>query len=85
MIVDLILLLVQGILNVLLLPLTVINIAVDLVSSIPVTTEFLQVAAYMIPWSNILPLILLVTGIFIFRAGLALVKIVWKFIPFLGN
>ena len=85
MIVDLILLLVQGILNVLLLPLTVINIAVDLVSSIPVTTEFLQVAAYMIPWSNILPLILLVTGIFIFRAGLALVKIVWKFIPWLGN
>lgn len=85
MIVDLILLLVQGILNVLLLPLTVINIAVDLVSSIPVTTEFLQVAAYMIPWSNILPLILLVTGIFIFRAGLALVKVVWKFIPFLGN
>jgi len=85
MIVDLILLLVQGILNVLLLPLTVFNIAVDLVSSIPVTTEFLQVAAYMIPWSNILPLILLVTGIFIFRAGLALVKVVWKFIPFLGN
>ena len=85
MIVDLILLLVQGILNVLLLPLTVINIAVDLVSSIPVTTEFLQVAAYMIPWSNILPLILLVTGIFIFRAGLALVKVIWKFIPLLGN
>ncbi len=85
MIVNLILLLVQGILNVLLLPLTVINIAVDLVSSIPVTTEFLQVAAYMIPWSNILPLILLVTGIFIFRAGLALVKVIWKFIPLLGN
>ena len=85
MIVDLILLLVQGILNVLLLPLTVFNIAVDLVSSIPVTTEFLQVAAYMIPWSNILPLILLVTGIFIFRASLALVKVVWKFLPFLGN
>ena len=85
MIVNLILLLVQGILTVLLLPLTVINIAVDLVSSIPVTTEFLQVAAYMIPWSNILPLILLVTGIFIFRAGLALVKVIWKFIPLLGN
>ena len=85
MITDLLLLMVQGILNVLLLPLTVINIGVDLVSSIPVTTEFLQVAAYMIPWSNILPLILLVTGIFIFRAGLALVKVVWKFIPFLGN
>lgn len=85
MIVDLILLLVQGILNVLLLPLTVFNIAVDLVSSLPVTTEFLQVAAYMIPWSNILPLILLVITILLFRAAVALVKIVWKFIPIFGN
>ena len=85
MIVDLILLLFQGILNVLLLPLTVFNIAVDLVSSLPVTTEFLQVAAYMIPWSNILPLILLVITILLFRAAVALIKIVWKFIPIFGN
>ena len=85
MIVDLILLIVQGILNVLLLPLTVINIAVDLVSSLPVTVEFLQVAAYMIPWSNILPLILLVIGIFLFRGTLAVIKAVWKFTPFVGN
>ncbi len=85
MIVDLILLLVQGILNVLLLPLTVVNIAVDLVSSLPVTTEFLQVAAYMIPWSNILPLILLVISFLLFRAVLAIIKTIWKFIPFLGN
>lgn len=85
MIVDLILLIVQGILNVLLLPLTVINIAVDFVSSLPVTVEFLQVAAYMIPWSNILPLILLVIGIFLFRGTLAVIKAVWKFIPFAGN
>ena len=85
MIVDLILLIVQGILNVLLLPLTVINIAVDFVSSLPVTIEFLQVAAYMIPWSNILPLILLVIGIFLFRGTLAVIKAFWKFIPFAGN
>lgn len=85
MIVDLILLIVQGILNVLLLPLIVINIAVDFVSSLPVTVEFLQVAAYMIPWPNILPLILLVIGIFLFRGTLAVIKAVWKFIPFAGN
>lgn len=85
MITDAILLLFQGILNVLLLPLTVINIAVDFVSSIPVVTEFLQVAAYIIPWSNILPLILLVIALFIFRIALALVKTIWKFIPFAGN
>lgn len=85
MIIDAILLLFQGILNVLLLPLTVINITVDFLSSIPVVTEFLQVAAYMIPWTNILPLILLVIALFIFRTTLALVKAIWKFIPFAGN
>ena len=85
MITDLILLVLQGVLNVLLLPLTVINIGVDLVSSLPVTTEFLQVAAYMIPWSNILPLILLVIAFFIFRIALAIIKTIWKFIPVVGN
>ena len=85
MITNAILLLVQGVLNVLLLPLTAINIGVDLVSSLPVTTEFLQVAAYMIPWSNILPLILLIITFFIFRIGFAIVRVAWKFIPFLGN
>ena len=54
-------------------------------SNAPVTTEFLQVAAYMIPWSNILPLILLVISFLLFRAVFAIIKTIWKFIPFLGN
>lgn len=85
MITDAILFVFQGIINILLLPLTVINIGVDFVSSIPVVIEFLQVAAYMIPWTNILPLILLVFALFLFRTFIAFIKLVWKFIPFAGS
>ena len=84
MIGDLILIVFQGILNVLLLPVTVFNIAVDFVSSIPVVVDFLQIAAYILPWSNILPLILLVIALSGFRITLSLVKAFLSFIPFLG-
>ena len=85
MIVDGILLVLQGIIEVLLSPLTLINISVDFVGSIPVISEFIQIVAYVLPWSNMLPLISLVIGIFIFRVVLALIKLIWHFIPVLGN
>lgn len=85
MIVDAILLLVQGILNVLLLPLNGLNIAVDFLASIPVVREFLQIVAYLLPMDNLKPLFTIVIGIFIFRATIAIIKTIWKFIPVIGN
>lgn len=82
MIVDGILFVVQGFLNVLLLPLACVDVAVDFVSSIPVITQFLQVVAYVLPWSNILPLIVLTIGTFLFRIAVSLIKTVWNLIPF---
>lgn len=82
MIFNAILLVLQGVLNILLLPLTAINIAVDFVASIPVVMEFMQVVAYVIPWSNILPLIALLIAIFIFRIVVAIIKFVNDVIPF---
>ena len=85
MIVDLILILVKGILEILLLPLTAINIVIDIASSIPVVGEFLQIVAYLLPWSNILPLIVIIIGIFVFRIAMAVIRAIWHFIPILGN
>lgn len=85
MIVDGILLIVQGILNVLLSPLTVINVGVDFVSSIPIVTEFLQIGAYLLPMSNLMPLISLTISLFVFRISVAVIKTIWKFIPVIGN
>ena len=82
MIVDLFLLVLQGVLNILLLPLGVVNIAVDFFASIPFITQFLQVVAYILPWSNLLPLIGIIVGLFIFRIAVSLVRTVVDVIPF---
>ena len=83
MIIDLLLLVLQGALSIILLPLSAVNIAVDFVSSIPVVASFLQVVAYILPWSNLLPLIIILFAIFMFRIGVALIKTVWQLIPFM--
>ena len=84
MITNAILLVFQGFLNLILSPLAVLNIAIDLISSIPVITSFLGVVAYVLPWYNILPIIALIVLIFIFRAGLALIRLIKSFIPTMG-
>lgn len=76
MIVDLILLVFKGVLTVLLLPISVFNVTIDFLSSIPVVVSFLQIVAYVIPWSNILPLILLIIVIFSFRIGVSVFKFI---------
>lgn len=82
MIVDGILLVFQGVLNILLAPLTILNIGIDLISSIPYVTQFLQVVAYILPWSNLLPLIVVIISICMFRISLSFVKLILNFIPF---
>lgn len=82
MIVDMILLVLQGVLNIILLPLEAVNIGVDLIASIPVISEFLQIIAYILPWANLLPLILFTVGLFVFRIAVSLVKTVLDVIPF---
>ena len=47
MITNGILLVFQGILNILLLPLSALNVAIDFIGSIPVVTQFLQVVAFV--------------------------------------
>lgn len=84
MVVNGILLVFQAFLNVLLAPLSVVNVGIDLVSSIPYVGQFLQVVAYILPWSNLLPLILLMISLFLFRIGVSILKFIKGFIPFLG-
>lgn len=83
MIIDLILLVLQGCLNVILAPLTIINITIDFISGITVVTSFLQVIAYILPWSNILPLIILTIGIIVLKIGISIVKTIWDLLPLL--
>lgn len=81
MILDGVLLVFQGVLNILLSPLTAINIGIDFIASIPIVTQFLQLIAYVLPWGNLLPIFIFVIALFVFRIGIALVKLVIQFIP----
>lgn len=83
MIVDGLLLLLQGVLNIILLPLSALNIGIDFLASIPIVESFMQVITYVLPWDNILPLIILVFAIFTFRIIVALIGIAKQLIPFL--
>ena len=82
MIIDLILLVLQGALNILLLPLSVVNVAVDFLSGIPLFVSFLQVIAYILPRGNILPLIILTISIIVLKIGISVVKTIWSLLPF---
>lgn len=82
MITNAILLVLEGALSVILLPFTAINITIDFISSIPVFVSFLQIVAYLIPWSNILPIIILNISIVVFKIAVTLIKTVWAVIPF---
>lgn len=81
MIIDAILGLISIILNVLLLPLEAFNIVIDLASSIPVVTNFLTFIAYIIPWTNLLPIFLSIFIIMSFRIIVALIKTIWDLLP----
>lgn len=83
MIVDGLIAIVGGVINLLLAPLDVINFVVDLASSVSVVQGFISVVAYIFPWSHIAPLISIVVGFFAFRAVVALIKTVWDLLPIL--
>lgn len=85
MIVDSILLLIEGLVNILLAPLSVINIGIDFISSIPIIVSFLNVVVYVLPWDNLLPLFVLLIGLFSFRIVVALIRFIKSFIPTMGG
>ena len=85
MIVDAILLVFQGVLNVLLAPLSIVNVSVDFLLSIPIIASFIQIVAYVLPWDKLAPLIFLNVALFTFRIALALVRLVKSFIPSMGG
>lgn len=81
MIIDGILFIIKGIINIILSPLEIINIGIDLVASVPVVGQFLGIIAYIIPWKNILPLIIITCAILNWKALLSIINFIWNWIP----
>lgn len=83
MILDAILFIFQGIVTILLSPLSVINVAVEFISHITILTNFLQIIFFVLPIANILPLIILSFALVSFRSVVSLIKTIWALLPIL--
>lgn len=83
MIINAFLLILQGIVNILLAPLTPLNWAITTGFSIGVISDFINIVAFVLPWSNILPIIMFIIAMFAFRAIIALIKTIWDLLPVL--
>ena len=82
MITDAILSFLTSISSGILSPLFIVDVAVDLITSIPVVTKFILFVAYVIPWSNLLPLLLIIMTLLTFRIIIALIRFVFSLLPF---
>lgn len=83
MIINLLLSMLTGLCNVILSPLSLLNITVDFIAKMTTFISFIEVVAYIIPWGNILPLLILSIGIVTWKVGVSVVKTIWQLIPFL--
>ena len=66
-------------------PLIVVDVAVDLLTSIPVVTKFIMFVAYVIPWSNLVPLFVIIMAFLFLRIMIALINFILGFVPFFGK
>lgn len=85
MITDAILSFLTAISSSILSPLVVVDVVVDLVTSIPVVTKFIMFVAYVIPWNNLVPIFVIVMALLGLRIMIALLKFIKGFIPFIGG
>lgn len=83
MIIDGVLIILQGIVNILLAPLNVINWVVTTGISIGVISDFINIIAFILPWKNIVPIFTFIICMFGFRAIVSLIKTIWDLLPFL--
>ena len=83
MIINGFLLILQGIVNILLLPLVPLNWAITTGFSIGVISDFINIVAFILPWSNIVPIIIFIFAMFGFRLAISLIKTIWELLPVL--
>ena len=75
----------NGAVGILLAPLTIVDVVIDIATSIPIVTNFITFVVYIIPWTNLVPLLVISFSLLGLRIGIAVVKFIKGFIPTLGG
>lgn len=81
MIVDVLLKIVTNVLNILLFPLQAIDIGINFLGNISIIKSFIGIVVYILPFNNLLPLIILTISIFTFRIIVSFIKTIWDLLP----
>ena len=82
MIVEGLLTVVFGLVNTLLMPLNVVNFVVDSSIFTPIL-EFINMALYMIPFAELMPIFMFFVGMMFFRIIVSVIKTIWNLLPIL--
>mgnify|MGYP001079769923 FL=1 len=82
MIVEGILSVVFGIINLILMPLNVVNFVVNALSFEPII-EFINMALYLIPFKELMPIFVFFVSMMLFRIAVAFIKTIWDLLPVL--
>ena len=82
MVVEGILTVVFGVINTLLMPLNIINFVVD--NTVFTTIlEFINMALYLIPFRQLMPIFTFFVALMMFRIVVAFIKTIWDLLPLL--
>lgn len=80
MVVEGLLSVVFGFINILLLPLSVIDIGLDILTLEPVI-QFINMAMYLIPFKDLMPIFMFFVSMMSFRIIVSLIKTIWDLLP----
>ena len=83
MIIDLILNIIHSFFSFILSGFDIISTArITEILSFPYILKFFQIIGYIIPWANILPLIIITFIILNFKIAVRFIKTIWQLLPF---
>jgi len=80
MIVEGLLNVVFGLLNVLLIPLQIVDLGLSVITLEPVI-QFLNMALYLIPFKELMPIFVFFVAMMSFRVVVSLIKTIWDLLP----
>lgn len=72
---------IEFVLNIFLFPLDIVNVGINFFIGIDWVVDIVNLISYVLPWENILPLIVFIISIFVFRITISLIKTIWDLLP----
>lgn len=80
MIVEGVLSVIFGLLNILLLPINVVSFGLDILTLEPVK-QFIRMALYIVPFKELMPIFIFFVSMMAFRIVVSLIKTIWDLLP----